>query len=469
MKLPKCMAKPTGLVAEIALYNYQNMIIPNRTVAYMSAITTISVLMGGRYRGLDGTMAGLCITYIGKTGSGKNSAYNLPDKVFEALAAYKGKKDDSLHLLTYCSTGKISTREGIEDKLKAMNKRPDLIFPIDEMGRFIQDSRRMNNTKAKDLVTLIMDSYGDSKIQLRSLAKPKAEDSGSDPRAIYFPTINVVGATTKSTLMDGITTEQLYDGFMNRFLWFEIDLWETKMTRGFKETPPEKSTLKKLYRIAHIKMGGADPAIWRAENPTYVKFSHEADEYIYDLDDSIRNGNMNEKDRAFYIRTALQLKKIAMVFAVADNPEKPQVTLTMAKDAHGIIVHSNQTILDTCTENLVEDKMKRILTNMKEWLDKNTSKKTATTRASMYALSDFNNCQKGLTGFSRTDVFKEFMLQYEEEYEIHSQILNAKAKKPTEIIYKKNCFSSITRVKVHAIKKETPATVFKTHLFTTME
>ena len=93
IKIPKAITNPSGILGELTNLFYANSYVPNKLVAYCSAVTALSMIMGGRYRTPDNVKPGLYISIVGKTGIGKNSAYSNLDSLFEQLISYGANKD----------------------------------------------------------------------------------------------------------------------------------------------------------------------------------------------------------------------------------------------------------------------------------------------------------------------------------------------------------------------------------------
>ena len=73
-------------------------------------------------------------------------------------------KTELLRLLAWASIPPGSTIEGIEDQIKELNVRPDILFPIDEIGRMLQNT---NNDKIKSMVDFLMMAFSADSIKMR--------------------------------------------------------------------------------------------------------------------------------------------------------------------------------------------------------------------------------------------------------------------------------------------------------------
>jgi Protein of unknown function (DUF3987) len=425
-EIPSEILTPGGLVGEIAEFIYANSYVPNRIVAYCGAICALSYVMGARYRTPDDVYPGLYTVLVGKTGSGKDSAFRMVKRIIKQLVFLHSEKDMSMLRLRRGVTQKISTRQGIEDKLCDMDERPDLFIEMDEIGRFLQGTDR--NEQSKSFCSLLVEQYNSDALHLRNLSD--GANKKARPTVIDYPSMTVLGASNMTSIANGVGYELVEDGFINRFMWFDIDSMREDIRDSHRIADPPESLLNKLAKIGRIKGIGSNQRRVLEYEP--VVYAAGAEKVFGDYDRQIREDEeAQDRDLAFKTRVALQAKKLATVYAVAKSKKQPVITVGMAEAAVRVADWCATRTIEVISQNVTDDRVYKIIKDIKAYLDRTINSDVGCNLITLVNVPTYHKAK----GIIKHEIRTEFFEQYGSEY--GSLVLGAKrAGRKTTVIYK---------------------------------
>ncbi len=449
VKLPRCIRKPDGLIGELAEYFYEAAYVPNRVIAYVTALVFMTTIMGGRYRtDRDDVSPGLYISLIGASGIGKDSVYRSIDELINKMVneVWDNPKRDDIRLLQHYRISKKSSIEGIEDHLVFLKDRPNIVITIDEMGIFMQGYKQ---DKVANMVELLTEHFNSKTFPIRNLSKRGKGKSGSSDVEIIpniqYPCISLVGASTMGSLVDGIGIEHLRNGFLGRILWFNIDEFTEKTRLKQQQVVVGRELMSKVLNVAKIKGFKNDPSLLRVEKPIVVTYEESGWHQYWQLDNDIRLGMKDEEERLFKNRVPLQAKKIAIAMAVGKNRRSPVITEKIAADSLELALFSAELMIKAAQTNIVDSNESEVVNKMKRYLDERVSVKKATTRGSLTGLASYRKSK------NKDRLWADFFELYGDDYNAVRVILTPRGR-PTEIIYKSGQLEKVKWIKVYTQK-----------------
>jgi hypothetical protein len=415
---PEEIKNPVGVIGEVAEHIYNNSFVPNRMSAYCAALAFMNLIIGARYKTPDGLTGGLYLALIGPTGCGKDIAFSSVDDMVTELVYYGTDKNATLRDLETSTIAKASSREGIEDTLSGQTYRPDILIQLDELGKFAQEGILGKGEKARAIATMLTEMYGKRKFIRRKLSTAGQKKVGNESNVIKNFSVTAIGATNLESLTNGIRVEQIYDGFLNRFLFFNLESTMEPGRRNLQVNEISIKLLKKVFKIATrgIKESGieVDGALAVITKQTIVSYTEEALDVFHAVDTRIRMHEKQTMDRAFKIRIAMHSKKLAICMAVAKNLKKPLINENIARRAVSVVEYCNNTMIELLRDNIVDDNMKRVLKQMYELLHSKTSAKTGMMVSCFYSIPSYALATK----MRRQDLDDQFEGHYTHTFQL---------------------------------------------------
>jgi len=315
---------PPGITGEISKYIELQARYPVREAAIVGALGFISGTLGRAY---SISQAGLNVYLIvtAQTGAGKESMTDGIERLQSGL-----HKLGLEAIYNYRTASDFSSGVAL---IKAAADKPSSFCIINESGiRF----KKMLSAKAaafeEDLKRAILDLY--SKSGPNKIFYGKSYASIKDNIAIiHSPNLTIIGEGTTQTVFESLTTENLKEGFMSRFLIVTQPKDEFAMIPNFNHgAKPSRDLLKYLYKacmyswsieskIFNTETGNKDAHIRIGIDPKARKRF-----VLYEQDKRKKTRDNDEGLAELWTRAALNVLKISGILAVADNYRKPFIT-----------------------------------------------------------------------------------------------------------------------------------------------
>lgn len=287
--VPERLLTPPGLISELISAIENQAIRPQPIFSLGSALVTVSALTKNRFTvgGLN-TRLNISGALVGATGCGKEAYRTMPTKVANAVNETLMRAD------AFTSSTSL---------LRSLENMRCWVFTPDELGIvFSQAYADGGNSHDIGLWKEVMSIYGlaDSEHS----GKQFANKADNVPK-IENPFLNVMGATTLSTLMEGLGYDKVLDGTMNRFLFFET----TESPPKRRERAP-KMELSPELRSA-LRFPGTLPS-----NPFNMAFDEAAKEFYWEKEAEFDQLTETGQFGALYNRGHEYMAKLAGIVAL---------------------------------------------------------------------------------------------------------------------------------------------------------
>ena len=301
---------------------------PNMMVASLSARAFIAYLAGGNYRGSTGDRLNFQQIAIGDTGAGKDPLISSTPTLIQII--FRGERKIMAQLLKGV-IDEAGSQEGIDDRIRTLKNKQDLLFVKDEIGELLTRATNGDQVKAGILNYVLKmytksDGISNERAKARKKEQPEAE-------MLYAPHFIVSAATTPELIVDGLSSSHVGTGLMSRMMMFNVDGYVQQRVKKPDDIVIKKKTIEKIKQILETntmtegEMFSLPSA--RVYNPKTVQFTEEVVEFCYreSLVDDNRRGSM----KAVWNRRVPNAKKYAMVDAIAESPRNPIVDMKIMK------------------------------------------------------------------------------------------------------------------------------------------
>lgn len=207
--MPEDLLNIPGALGEIANYYNATARVPQPGFAVQTAIAIGSIIMGRNYRSTKSNHTSLYMMNVAKSGTGKEHSKT----VIEEVLAHSSL-DHLVNGSGYTSAGAV---------FSTLLRRPRHITIIDEFGRYLEAATGQKNAMLLEANTQLMEAIGRCHGTMRptaystmTLSAEKAEEMAN--RKIYNPAITLMGMTTPAALFRNISSNNVADGFLGRFI-----------------------------------------------------------------------------------------------------------------------------------------------------------------------------------------------------------------------------------------------------------
>ncbi len=314
-ELPPHLLSAPGLVGAIAQWIVDTSRYPQPALAIAAALEIVGTAAGRKYAGPTNSGTHLYVLALAGTGAGKNHAPRVGRRLLQAagLGEVLGPREFNSASAVW----------------QTMERHPGLLCWMDELGAYLAKlsaprASGHERTVSAVLRTLWGESFGE-------VAAPAwADSSGRKPmRSIYAPALSMFGTSVPEELYAALSSADVANGFLNRFLLVSTQLRVEETDPGLDEFKPPKVLADELERIfaadlkteehATLHNGRADPPRivlpWASEDvrQAYKTFRRELDQ--------------REEDVRFLTRTGEMAVRIATILAIGRGGQPRAVTM----------------------------------------------------------------------------------------------------------------------------------------------
>lgn len=315
---------PKNKFGELVTALYKLHWIPNLMVANVVARMTVAHGAAGIYRTEIGDRMNLQTIIIGESGCGKDLINFGSNLVFEECF----DPDDSIHQArTQTIVQKVASMEGIQDLLFDNIPYEDCLMVFDEFGGVLDKAK--TNMKLQDMFEDLMKAYtwSDILVPKRRKANSKHEPAGAIT-SLSAPHMNMLGATTKDLLVPALEYKFVGMGMLSRFMFFDADFYKGELreekTNDIRISDDLKKNIQNMCDANQTVSGLQKLPSSRRYSPVIVTLSEglKKDLHTFGLEDNRREGKLKQ----IWNRRTANAKKLAMVEAIIENPDEPNIT-----------------------------------------------------------------------------------------------------------------------------------------------
>lgn len=285
------------MVSQIASWITRTAIRPQPALSLAAAISFVAMLKGHKIRGMTDLRTNMLILSLAPTGSGKEH----PQACIRRLASACGLNK---HMM-----GEPVSGGGFLTGLQEAGRIGLLV--MDEMGRFIGNlSHKTSGSYQREIIDYIIKTFSCASTYLSGR---QYVDNKKNPRIdIEQPHFCCIGSTVKERLQAACTSSEVVDGFLNRWLVFNVDERPARNKNHVStEVPEDLITLIRGYTDK-----GREYDAYGNPQPVIVRFTPEAwdefDAYRDKMDALVETAGY-PLDK-LYSRSAEHVEKLAMVF-----------------------------------------------------------------------------------------------------------------------------------------------------------
>lgn len=377
---PPHLLEPPGIVGEMIDYINKSSKKRQPILALGAALAAAGTIMGQRFQTDQGLRTNLYILGVGESGCGKDAARSAIKKLFEVagIGELAGTED-------LASDSAVMT---------ALEENPSQLFLIDEIGRFLKVTNQSSakNSHLYNVISVLLKLYSSANQVFRG----KSYADSSNKKVIDSPNLCIYGTTVPRSLFDGLSVENITDGFLSRFLIFESEDPDPKPS-GRRRLATQVinaeliNNVKEIFETERNVVDRGDLDRVSKVNPCVVRMVGDAESLALDYENFVyEKRKVIRKNKSLdnvYNRAPQFAEQIALIVAIGRNHLNPVIELDDMK--YGIDLTNYLTdrmhfiALHHISNNELEAIFKKIL-NMVRGYGKNGITRSQFTRKTQY-------------------------------------------------------------------------------------
>lgn len=318
-KKPDIDIRPGGILGEIV--DYYNSTSGNKQplFAIQTALALASVVCARHYETNIENLASLFLINITKSGTGKEHAKKVIEKILDAANLERLISGDG-----YTSASAV---------FSALQARPRHITIIDEFSKYLQAAQnKYGSSHLAEANNQLMQAYG----RLNGTARPRSyatlglkddQKKKMNNMRVVYPAVTLLAMTTPDDMFKTIDIGSIKDGFINRFV---ICISDEKRAKRVHREPIDvpQSIIDWVKKIQDRADGGLDDSEVRPTTQKLVittdamDMQDEFQQYCIDMADKMEKLGMSE----LTARSNENALRIALIHALGKNPNAVSVT-----------------------------------------------------------------------------------------------------------------------------------------------
>jgi len=327
--LPEELLRVPGFVSEVMDHCLAVAPYPNVVMAFCGALALQAVLAGRKVRDPGDNRTNLYLLGLAHSSAGKD----LPRKV----------NTEILHAIGLSSQvgGRFASGEGVQD---ALFMEPSMLFQTDEIDGMLQSINKSKDARHESIMNTLLTMYSSA-----NSVFPMRRKAGKDaPGTINQPHLVIFGTAIPNHYYEALSERMLTNGFFARMIILECG----------KRSPGQEPSIRKLpARVLEVAKWWADfrPGTGNLQNwhpvPRVVLHTDEAKRILIET----RLEAEEEYDRAESARDAVgttvwgrvseHARKLALLYAVSENHEQPEIGRAAAEWAKRFVIHQTRRML----------------------------------------------------------------------------------------------------------------------------
>ena len=342
--LPDELLEVPGFVGALMEHTLSCAPYPNKVLAFAGALTMLAHLSGRNYRDPRNLRTNLYLLALADSGVGKD----FPRKVNMNLATELG--------IMGGMADRFASAEGLEDALLI---RPCSFFQVDEFDTLLASLADHGDSTSEKIYGALL-QFSTSADTTYAMRKKAIQQTGGKAgkfdkiraRGIREPHLTLLGTAIPKYLFSAVSERALENGLLSRCLVIEAGERGNAGNPHFEPFKPELLAMARQF-VAHGGFEGLDLENLDEEPPPYVEpyTVSETDEAIAARNTVTENcevlyrGAKTTAEKALWSRGAEKTSKLALLYALSENPSEPLITDTAVEWGWRIVEHLTKRLL----------------------------------------------------------------------------------------------------------------------------
>jgi len=321
------LTQPTGLLGELCSWINRTALKPQPLLTLGCSLAFLGALYGRKVRAGRLRTNLYCMGIAGSSWGKDHAPYQIRRLCERAGCSDLLGGDD------------LASDVAIESRLE---RHPATLFLWDELGHFLNALKNPGANHTARTVYTLMKLYSSAK----SVYKGREYKDGDTQRKLIQPCCCIYGFSSPGRFHEGLSPEELQDGWLSRCLVFYAgsDPVKSRDPQTEEETIPESLvTQVRAWRQRIIEPDGGHTVgtllnydvagQYQAADPIQLVVSVDTEakqRFIVFDNDCIAYGRDNPELKCLWAKGEENARKIALILAVSDNPDNPIITFAHA-------------------------------------------------------------------------------------------------------------------------------------------
>ena len=355
--MPDELLHVPGFISEVMAFCLETAPYPNEVMAFCGALTLQAFLAGRKVRDPGDNRTNLYLLGLAHSAAGKD----WPRKVNIRVLHEVGLAD--------CLGERFASGEGIQD---ALFLSPSMLFQTDEIDGLLQSINKSRDARHENIMSTLLTMYSSA----NSVFPMRRKAGKESPGVINQPSLVIFGTAIPNHYYEALSERMLTNGFFARMLILECGRRGAGQEPQIRDLPPRILEAASWWRDFQSggNLGNHHPI------PAVVSHTPEARSVLVDA----RHMAEAEYERAESLddavgttvwgRVSEQVRKLALLYAVSENHQTPEIGRRAAEWAVAFVMHQTRRMLFMAdghvSRNEFDAMCKEMLRVLRDWKQK---------------------------------------------------------------------------------------------------
>lgn len=356
-EIPKSVLECGGLIGRIMDYTLDQSYRPNKPLAFAGAVTFIAHCMARRYRTKDNCRPNIYFLAHAWSGVGKSAPRETNTRLAKACGLIKTVIDD------------FRSGEALQDTVLTYARVLSQYDEVDGLFDMIKHARDTVGINTMGEMLKLWEKSRSFLARRRLAASVKGRDKDPTPNCCHHAHFSLLATGVTNEVYKSISDKMAKNGFFARLI--VIDGGSRGEGRAVTYRKPPTDIVDDCKQIAGYTEIAEN---WKANDPLWdetggvINMDAEAEKMMAEVSaeaDDHYDTNEDGVNNAIWNRTAEKVKKMAMIFAMSDNPGFAVIRKRDIELARDLVYASNEQQIGMLTkysaETEYEDLQKKVL------------------------------------------------------------------------------------------------------------
>ncbi|HEV7299021.1 MAG TPA: bifunctional DNA primase/polymerase [Tepidisphaeraceae bacterium] len=329
---PADLLNPPGFVGELCRWINATAYKPQPVFALANSLAFFGTMLGRKVATAQDLRTNIYCLGVGASGSGKDHSR----KCIKKICAEAGIVDAILGGEDIASDSAL---------FSTVHAQPTVLFQLDEIGHMIRATMsKYAQNYQRAIPVLLTKMFSSANTVL--LGKDFADRKNNERKKVDQPNVCLYGTTVPGRLYDGLSPDEIADGFLGRMIIFESDDPDPKEHDDVVSgaVPSEILAMVKAWHVRRLPAppdtGNIDAVI--RTHPILVPFEPDAEaefrRFVVRCRDQKAAHRSSSLD-ALWSRAVEHARKVALILACGIEYTSPRVTADVAAYAVALVEH----------------------------------------------------------------------------------------------------------------------------------
>lgn len=327
--LPSELLRVPGFVSEVMDYCLETAPYPNVAMAFAGALALQATLAGRKVRDPGDNRTNIYILGLAHSSAGKDRPRKINAEILHTIG------------LSGQIGGRFASGEGIQD---ALVTEPCMCFQTDEIDGMLQSINKARDARYESIMGTLLTMYSSANSIFPMRRKAGKESAG----AIDQPCLVVFGTAIPNHYYEALSERMLTNGFFARMIVLECGT--RAAGREPRLLPLPDRVLETARWWGDFRAGTGNLENWHPV-PQIVPQTDEAKTVLIEtrLEAEAEYAKAEASDdsvgTAVWGRASEHARKLALIYAVSENHEQPEIGKTATAWASRLVLHQARRML----------------------------------------------------------------------------------------------------------------------------